>query len=198
MRKIQLFLIMASACLVSLHCSTTVSSADLDSAKAAYDNGDFVTAFQKFSTLAKRGNAEAQFYLADMFFGGDGAPQNYAEAIKWYIKAANQGHVNAQYNLGVLYATGQGVPKNHAEAARWFRMAADQGDGEAQHNLGLMYFKGEGVQQDNIQSYMWLILADKNGSPRAEEVRQLVAAKMTPEQRAESQKLSTAWKPNSR
>jgi len=198
MRKILLFLVVASACLIFLHCSTMNSSVDLDSAKDAFDNGDYVKAFQKFNELAEGGNAEAQFYLADMLVGGEGVPQNYAEAFKWYVKAADQGHLNAQFNLGVLYTHGNGVSKNFNLAAIWYHKAAEQGDAEAQHNLGVMYFRGEGVRQDNIQSYMWLILAGKSGNQRAELVRQLVATRMTQEQRAEGEKLSTAWKPKNK
>jgi TPR repeat protein len=195
MRGIRLFLMAASVCLVSLHCAATNYSSDFDSAVTAYDNGDYARAFQMFSSLAQKGDAEAQFYLADMFFGGDGVPKNSAEAVKWYLKAANQGHLNAQYNLGVIYTTGLGVPKNLVLGALWFREASEQGDAEAQHNLGVMYFKGEGVPRDSVQSYMWLILAGRNGNPYAEKVRKIVASKMTPEERAKGQKLSQVWKP---
>ena len=31
---------------------------------------------------------------------GQGVPQDYAEAVKWYRLAAEQGNADAQYNLG--------------------------------------------------------------------------------------------------
>ena len=34
---------------------------------------------------------------------GQGVPQDYAEAVKWYRKAAEQGDVNAQHNIGLMY-----------------------------------------------------------------------------------------------
>jgi uncharacterized protein len=34
-----------------------------------------------------------------MYYGGEGVPQDYAEAIKWWKLAAKQGHEEAQYNL---------------------------------------------------------------------------------------------------
>ena len=171
---------------------------ELESAKGLYEKADYAAAFQVFRRLAKKGNAEAQYYLADMLVGGDGVPQNYAGAVEWYVKAADQGNVNAQFNLGVIYISGLGVPKNLVQAALWFRKASEEEDAEAQLNLGIMYFKGEGVPQDNIQSYMWLTLAGKSGNQRAELVRQLVATRMTQEQRAEGEKLSTAWKPKNK
>ena len=58
---------------------------------------------------------------------GQGVPQDYAEAVKWYRKAADQGYAAAQTNLGLMYAHGQGVPQDYVEAVKWYRKAADQG-----------------------------------------------------------------------
>jgi len=49
---------------------------------------------------------------------GQGVPQDYAEAIKWFRKAADQDRPDAQYNLGVMYQNSQGVPRDYAEAAK--------------------------------------------------------------------------------
>ena len=34
---------------------------------------------------------------------GQGVPQDYKEAVKWYRLSAEQGDAQAQYNLGVMY-----------------------------------------------------------------------------------------------
>ena len=70
-----------------------------------------------------------------MYYNGNGVPQNYTEAVKWYCLAAKQGDAKAQFIIGSMYATGQGVPQNDAEAVRWFRLAAQQGDTRAQSAL---------------------------------------------------------------
>jgi len=44
-----------------------------------------------------------------MYYNGEGVPQDYAVAMKWYRLAAEQGHAKAQYNLGVMYYNGEGV-----------------------------------------------------------------------------------------
>ncbi len=67
-----------------------------------------------------------------MYDNGQGVPQDYAEAVKWYRMAAEQGDAKAQSNLGFMYDNGQGVPQDYAEAAKWFRLAAEQGDADAQ------------------------------------------------------------------
>jgi TPR repeat protein len=62
-----------------------------------------------------------------MYANGNGVPQDYAEAAKWYRKAAEQGAADAQYTLGGMYEWGDGVPKDDVIAYMWFNLAAAQG-----------------------------------------------------------------------
>jgi TPR repeat protein len=146
---------------------------------------------------ANAGDAEAQNRLGLLYAKGQGAPQNYHEAAKWYRKAAGQGFADAQYNLGVMYANGQGVPQDDAESARWYRKAADQGDAGAQYNLGLMYFNGQGVPQDFVQSYFWCSLAASRASgdvnKLASDARDLAAKQLPPDKLMEAQRMATGW-----
>jgi uncharacterized protein len=54
-------------------------------------------------------SATAQSALGLRYAMGQGLPQDYAEAVKWYKRAAEQGVAFAQFTLGVRYAHGQGV-----------------------------------------------------------------------------------------
>ena len=98
-----------------------------------------------------------------------------------------------------MYNEGQGVPQDYAEAANWYRRAAEQGDAPPQFLLGLMYEKGRGVPQDFIQAHMWLNLAASRSSgetrDEAAKIRDFLAARMTPDQIAEAQRLAREWKP---
>ena len=142
---------------------------------------------------AEQGSARAQFSLGVMYYDGQGVPQDYKEAVKWYRKVAEQGYAEAQYNLGVMYDNGQGVPQDDKEAVKWYRKAAEQGGADAQYNLGLMYSNGEGVPQDNVNAYAWFNVASANGNESASESRDLNAKEMTPEQISEAQELSKVW-----
>ena len=62
-----------------------------------------------------------------MYEDGQGVPQDYKQAVKWYTKAAEQGDADAQSNLGVMYANGQGVPQDNVSAHMWFNLAAANG-----------------------------------------------------------------------
>ena len=119
------------------------------------------------------------------------------------IEEAARGAYVAQVYLGRMYYEGRGVPQDDAEALKWFRPAAEQGDVDAQYYLGLMYYDGRSVLQDYVQAYMWLNLAasrvvdviDKTVREEFIQKRDMVAAKMTPAQIAEAQKLAREWKP---
>ena len=65
----------------------------------------------------RAGPAVAQFNLGFMYDSGQGVPQDYAEAVKWYRHGCRAGHASAQFNLGVMYTEGKGVPQDYAEAA---------------------------------------------------------------------------------
>ena len=97
---------------------------------------------------AEQGDATEQFRLGVMYATGEGAPEDDAEAVKWFRLAAKQGDAEAQFNLGVMYANGEGVPQNDKEAVKWYSLSAKQGETSAQHNLGIMYEMGRGVPQD--------------------------------------------------
>ena len=68
------------------------------------------------------------------FLAGQGVPQDYAEAVKWYRLAADQGFAAAQFNLGTMYYNGQGVPKDLVEAYAWWFISAAGGDADAANN----------------------------------------------------------------
>ena len=69
----------------------------------------------------------AQLNLGLMYAQGQGVPQDYKEAIKWFRLSAKQGLVEAQYNLGLMYENGQGVPQDYASAHMWFNLSSSQG-----------------------------------------------------------------------
>jgi hypothetical protein len=63
-----------------LFCVSTL--ADLATGQRALNDGDYAVALKNLLPLAKRGNAVAQTDLGDMYYYGQGVPQDYAEAIR--------------------------------------------------------------------------------------------------------------------
>ena len=136
------------------------------------------------------------------YASGKGVPNDYVEAAKWYRLAAEQGYAGAQFALGYIYEGGRDLPKDYVEAAKWYRLAAEQGDVDAQCFMGVMYGTGKGVPKDDVEAYKWFNLAAAQRRIRrdllhanAARERDTIGKRMTPEQIAEAQKLSSEWKP---
>ncbi|KCZ97604.1 hypothetical protein HPO_13962 [Hyphomonas polymorpha PS728] len=120
----------------------------------------------EFAALRKRaekGEVSAQMELASAYYSGKGAPQDRAEAARWYRAAADKGNADAQNYLGVMLSTGNGIRQDEAEAALYYRLAADQGHAAAQYNLGNAYYNGMGVTQNQAEAAHWYQAAARQG-----------------------------------
>ncbi len=159
----------ALSLIASLLCIPFVNpvfGGQFEDAVAAYDRGDYATAYRLFEPLAQQGIPEAQYNLGGMYAEGRGVPQNYGKAVKWFRKAAEQGNATAQYNLGGMYFIGKGVLRDFVLAHMWFNLSIS------------MVTASEGEKREATE-----IIID------------LVASKMTPAQIAEAQRLAREWKP---
>jgi len=98
------------------------------SAYACVDKGKSDKAnFDNCLDDAQRGDANAQFYLGNMYDNGLGVTQIHKLAVKWYRKAAEQGIAQAQYNLGNMYYDGRGITQHYVSAHMWWNIAASSG-----------------------------------------------------------------------
>ena len=189
----------AAATLVLLTSFAASGSAgQLEDARAAFDNGDYISALRLYLPLAKQDNAEAQDAVGTLYTNYIGDPsysRDYVAAVTWYKKAARQGYAPAEANLGSMYRLGLGAPKDLETAVTWFRRGATQGNRDAQFSLAEMYENGEGVSQDFVIAYMWYDLAATAASfDRASIRRDGLARKLTPAQIVEAQGLARDWK----
>jgi uncharacterized protein len=102
--------------------------ADFAAGLRAYEKHDFAGAIKEWRPLADEGNSAAQFNLGLLYYEGEGVPQNYGEAAKWFERAAEQGYASAQYNLGAMYGVGHGVKRDYSKAYLWLSLCAAAGN----------------------------------------------------------------------
>jgi TPR repeat protein len=117
---------------------------------------------------AESGDPIAQDKLGYLYTFGQGVPQDYEMAAKWYAAAAAQGLAGGQYNLGALYEHGLGVQRDYEEAVRNYRAAAEQGHVLAQARMGLLYEHGRGVSASLKEAMKWYRVAAEQGDPTAQ------------------------------
>ena len=124
------------------------------------------------------------------FEGGELSEEQAAESVK-ALKAAEHGDRDAQYQVAMRTGTPEG-------RWTWLCRAAHGGHAGARNLLGKAYFEGAPpVEKDLTRAHMWLTLAGEPDVP-SEATAVNVAAQMSPEQIAESERLARAWHPDSR
>jgi TPR repeat protein len=127
----------------------------------SFDGGDLCNSHFNQSVIAK-------YILGAVYREGNFIPQNYSEALKWYLKASENGFPLAHHDLGTMYYYGYGVAQNYEIAARHFRKAADQGLSAAQDILGDMYYYGHYLKQNYAEALQWYRKAAEQGFSSAQ------------------------------
>lgn len=117
---------------------------------------------------AEAGDADAQDQLGVKYVTGNGVPQDFNKAFKWFQKAALQGHAVAQHNLAYMYGTGKGTPLDDNQAFEWYQKSALQGFSGSQYEIGERYLLGNGVPQDFVNAFNWLQKAALQGDAQAQ------------------------------
>jgi uncharacterized protein len=126
-------------------------------------NSKVFNTIEELRKSADSGDVTAERNLAFAYEKGNGVPQDFSEAARWYAKAVLQDDAASENNLGVLYRLGNGVPKDFTSAVKLYSKAAKKEFAPALMNLGIAYYNGEGVPDDPVQAYAWLSLAADDG-----------------------------------
>jgi hypothetical protein len=161
----------------------------LDISKKQYVFTEFITAYAG----SLEANLSASPPTGTVQLNTSGSGKSELPSLR---ELAESGNADAQATLGKMYRDGSGVTQNVAIAAKWFKLAANRGRAESQLDIGELYEAGQGIAQDYVQAHMWYNLAAAAGVPGAEARRNELAAKMTPEQLSEAQKLASQWRPS--
>lgn len=108
---------------------------------------------------ANKGEAQAQFEIAERYETADGVIRDDELAIEWYERAAIQGHTDAKSAIQRL--------RNDGRDVRSIRKAAEMGFASSQCTLGLMYLDGIGVKADREKAIQWLEKSAEQGFVKA-------------------------------
>jgi len=82
-------------------------------------------AFELFSSAARKGDAQAAYYLGMMYKNGMAVARDLKAAAYWLQFSANRQTPAAMYALAKLYLSGEGVKRDELAARRWIEKAAD-------------------------------------------------------------------------
>ena len=93
--RLSFVLALALALLIGWAGAGAAESAGIDAGFAAYQRGDYATAYREFKGPAGRGDAAAQYNLAVLYDLGRGTDRDIGRAVEWYQRAAAQGNADA-------------------------------------------------------------------------------------------------------
>lgn len=143
--------------------SGSAALADVKAGVDAWTRGDYDAAVREWQGPAVRGDADAQFNLAQAYKLGRGVPQDLTKAEALFGQAAARGHIQAADNYGLLlFQRGE-----RARALPFIQAAAGRGDPRAQYLLGIAHFNGDIVTKDWVRAYALVSLAQQAGLDQA-------------------------------
>lgn len=116
-------------------------------AYAVYKMAIYDEAFERFMSLAKRGNHQGMLNVAGMLAAGLGTDQNLVAAFGWYLKSATEGNPIGMYYVAEAYQNGHGVEQDHDAALHWYQKASHNGAKDAQVAVARLLLDNGSIQQ---------------------------------------------------
>ncbi len=119
-----------------------------------------LTQFEAIKYAAEKGNAVAQYKLAQSYVAGKLVSKDLKTALYWLEKSASAGQPNAQTSMGWAYMSDYlGLAPDYKLAMEWNLKAASQGFGEGSSNIGLLYENGWGMPINYVEAAKWYLKA---------------------------------------
>lgn len=129
------------------------------------EDKEFHKAKDYFTQAEKLGSKDAIYLLGELYYYGEGVPQDYLKAAEYYEKAADLQQREALFSLGTLYMSGFGYDENPEKAIEYYQKAAALGDNTSINSLGYFYESGdhEGIAVDLTEAAKWYQQSCDNG-----------------------------------
>ncbi|WP_243320168.1 tetratricopeptide repeat protein [Geothrix sp. SG200] len=131
---------------------------------------DRIQARAWLTRAASQGDREAEFTLAQMWYGGTGGPSDPIAALRWARAAAAQGHPLAMLLVGEILTVrpglaepGESAQQTYAQARTFIQREAQLGNTNAIFAFGRMLSEGLGGSADPVEGYRWLLKAKAQG-----------------------------------
>lgn len=121
------------------------------------------TGLIRLHTMAEKGDATAQYELAEEYRIGFSIQRDHKKALDLYKRSAEQGYASSQFRLGELYEKGEVIERDLRKAVKLYRKAAEQGHIGGQYALAYLYHVGTSVERDIAAAIVWYRKAARQG-----------------------------------
>lgn len=146
----------ATAALAFIMLFIYATASDYDRAWNYYNTGNYEKAVRYFVKAADKGNVDAAWDLAWLYYDGEGLERDYKEAYYWFYEAADNGDTYAMNMLAEMLLNGYGVGQDPYLAVAWYSKAADSGNVDSICELIEIYENGlYGMVRNTEESETW-------------------------------------------
>jgi TPR repeat protein len=125
---------------------------------------------------ASHGDAEADYYLGDLYRNGLLLSGNSQEALSRFQRAAEGGEGKAFYRMAEMYESGEGVPRDERAAFQHYRHSAQLFYLPAFYNVAVGLLAGAGTPRNPREAAEWFLRIQR-GAARGVPAHQLSLAR---------------------
>jgi len=147
--------------------------------------------------VCKSGFGPANAALGELYYKGQGVPQDYGKAMQLLFLAASNGDALSQLLVGKMYKSGLDTKVNVAESVKWISKSAEWGLVPAQLEYGAMLREGTGLPKNEVQAYKWFLIAAERGDAenksKANVLLKTMQTLLTAEQIVTAKKEASTW-----
>lgn len=149
-----------------------------------------VVSFKKAAGQNQNKHLAAAMQLGNIYEHGFGeVPQDYGQAISWYMAGANMGDPVAQLRIGLIKMTGADGVRDPATARDYLMKSAGQYHFDAQYYLAKLLVEDF---NDNQHAAQWLIVAGMR-SPAHKVYADEFLPRLPEKQRIAAENIARAW-----
>ena len=150
----------------------------LAKAKAAYDNQEYIDAYNYYMLASFCSSPEANYRLGLCYKDGKGTKSDMQEALRHFELAAKENHIGALIEAGDIYLHGLTNNQNKQAALQYYSQAARQNSAEGCFKYAKMLERGFATPSNIADALAWTKKAIELGHPFAEAYRFFLARNM--------------------
>jgi uncharacterized protein len=132
--------------------------------KPAPDSRQNELSTSNLENACAQGGIDKCYGAGRLFELGQGVPQDYMKAYKYFKQACDGGNMQGCNEVGFLFVNGFGVAQDYQQAYRYGKQACEGGEMLSCKNLGLLFLNGQGVVLDYSQAFKYFKQACDGGN----------------------------------
>lgn len=125
------------------------------------DEPDYIKALQYEKRGTELGSSKAKYYLALLYYDGNGVERDFSLAFSLLLEAAQDNILEAMKKVAEMYEKGEGTEESIENALYWYKNAAEKNDSDSAYVVAEMYRLGKLVGHDDGEALKYYEISAK-------------------------------------